>query len=337
MKNNKNKQKLYNLFPFLYSLCKNIIILLSLNFKYLFFIRRKKQRIIMVVLIEHMGDIVACEPVSRYIKKENPDDFIIWIVKKEYKDIVRCNPNVDKTVCVTGLTELILLSFFKFFIREINLHISKRKYKPFFNFFISRKRFRVTLKNYYEYGSLLEAVCLAANIKKLNDPPIFHFCKDLKSVDLPKKPYAVFHCVSNQPVKNWGSHNFTRLANDVIDMGFNVAEIGFTGIIKLNTDNYYNLCGRYSLQEYAYIIKNASVFIGIDSGFSHIANAVNTYGIILIGELGNFKRYNPYTGGYGNGENAAIIYNEKGKLMNLNYNRVLLQCIDILNKIKSNA
>ena len=335
MINNKSKQKLHNLSLFLYSLCKNIIILLGLNFKYLFFLKRKKQKITMVVLIEHMGDIVACEPVSRYLKKKNPDDFIIWIVKKAYKDIIICNPNVDKAVCITGLTELILLSFFKFFIREINLHISKRKYKPFFNFFISRKRFKITLKNFFEYGSLLESACLAANMEKLTDSPVFHFCKDLKPVDLPKKPYAIFHCMSNQPVKNWGSNNFTRLAKDIIGMGFNAAEAGFTNIIKLNSDNYYNLCGKYSLQEYAHIIKNAAVFIGIDSGFAHIANAVNTYGIILIGELGSFKRYNPYTGGYGNGENAAIIYNEKGKLEDLSYNKVLLQCIDILNKDKS--
>ena len=324
---NKN---IYKLFIFLYSLSRNILILLSLNFKYLFFLKRKKQNMIMVVLIEHMGDIVACEPVSRYFKKENPDDFIVWIVKKEYKEIIICNPNIDKVVCITGLVELILLSFFKFFIREINLHISKRKYKPFFNFFISRKRFRITLKNFFEYGSLLESACLAANIDKLTYPPIFHFCKDLKSVDLPKKPYVVFHCISNQPVKNWGSSNFTMLAKDIIDMGFNVAEIGFTNVVKLNVNNYHNLCNKYSLQEYAYIIKNAAFFIGIDSGFSHIANAVNTYGIILIGELGNFKRYNPYGGGYGNGKNATIIYNEKGKLMDLNYNEVFSRCAGIL-------
>ena len=47
-------------------------------------------------------------------------------------------------------------------------------------------------------------------------------------------------------------------------------------------ENSRNLCGQTGIAESAEIIRRATLFIGIDSGPSHLANAVKTPGVILF-------------------------------------------------------
>ena len=59
--------------------------------------------------------------------------------------------------------------------------------------------------------------------------------------------------------------------------------------------------------ETAEVIRRADLFIGIDSGPAHLANAVGTPGVILLGAYGGFRSYLPYSGGYATGMAADII------------------------------
>ena len=59
-------------------------------------------------------------------------------------------------------------------------------------------------------------------------------------------------------------------------------------------------------------IKRAILFIGIDSGPAHLANAVGTFGIIMIGKLADFINHIPYSGKYKSGENVLILRNTEG-------------------------
>ena len=51
---------------------------------------------------------------------------------------------------------------------------------------------------------------------------------------------------------------------------------------------YLNLSNKLSILSTAEVIKRSSIFIGLDSGPSHIANAVGTKGIILMGDYYHF-------------------------------------------------
>lgn len=50
--------------------------------------RPSERRRIGIGLIGHLGDIVACEPVARHLKRLFPDGDIIWVVKERYKELV---------------------------------------------------------------------------------------------------------------------------------------------------------------------------------------------------------------------------------------------------------
>jgi heptosyltransferase III len=72
-------------------------------------------------------------------------------------------------------------------------------------------------------------------------------------------------------------------------------------------DNYRNLCGQTGIAESAEIIRRAALFIGIDSGPSHLANAVKTPGVILLGRLLKWDYYMPYTGFYADARYCRIL------------------------------
>jgi ADP-heptose:LPS heptosyltransferase len=42
------------------------------------------------------------------------------------------------------------------------------------------------------------------------------------------------------------------------------------------------------------IISQANIFIGVDSGFAHIANAAGIPSILLLGAFGPFKKHVPW-------------------------------------------
>jgi len=60
---------------------------------------------IVIGLIEHIGDIVACEPVARYLKLNHPKDHISWVVRREFRELVDTNPYIDETITVDCLTD----------------------------------------------------------------------------------------------------------------------------------------------------------------------------------------------------------------------------------------
>ena len=60
---------------------------------------------IYIELVEHLGDIIACEPVTRYLRAKNPDAKIFWIVKPQYRDVLVANSNIDGIVEVADMLE----------------------------------------------------------------------------------------------------------------------------------------------------------------------------------------------------------------------------------------
>ncbi len=317
----KNKAFLFGFIKeklFVPSLLKNIIILSFL--KSILF----KKKIVVINLIEHIGDMVACEPVSRIIRKKYKDDFIIWVTKYRYKDVVKCNPFIDLVMGTTCLFECMVLRNLRIFDEVVDLHIDQRRCTSFGSYFHNPNKHGITLENYYFFGSILEVFSLAGGLEKISEQPIFHFCKNTAAPKVPGK-YIVIHCRSNEDSRDWDPDKFDQIVREVSKKGVFIVEIGLKSTIRETNPFFIDMCGKLNIQEYALLIKRAELFLGIDSSFAHIANAVGTYGIILLGHYRAFKKYMPYTGDYANNKNALIIYHDglcKDILFNTVYSEV---------------
>ncbi|MHC1741667.1 MAG: glycosyltransferase family 9 protein [Syntrophobacteraceae bacterium] len=291
---------------------------------------------ITIILLEHLGDIVACEPAFRYIREQHPDAFIIWCTKKSYSSILSNSLSIDRVLNLTCLTEWIWLSKLNFFDRSYNLHPNGRTC-PICEVPLKKTTGdqAITIHNYYAYGTLLSTFSLSAGLPPLDLSPQVSIpstvTDSVQSLKLPTN-LIVLHCTSNELCRDWQAEKWEELLIRLASfLPMHVAEIGLTPLLSNESPLYIDLCGKLSIMQTAAVIKNSKLFIGIDSGPAHLAHAVGTPGVILLGRYRSFTKYIPYSGSYGNGNLATLLHHE-GPVSEIAVERVYQAAIDSLRK-----
>lgn len=282
-----------------------------------------------ILCVESMGDVIACEPIARKLKKHVPNSWVTWIVKWEYSEIVKYNPFVNDVFGVSCLGEA---SDFCDSLKGrnnvvINCHFNGRKcvktnriHKNYINPMINGS-------TYYNYGALLESFSLTAGMQKISDAPLFHENVEAKNPIKDGNKYIVFHCKSSEKCRDWQSEKWNELACKMMKVGYTVVEIGLEPVVS-NTSQKFIDCTRIrDIQIIAQIIKDAELFIGGDSGFAHLANCYKKNAVLLLGKYKNFDKPMPYTGYYAIQKDNTILYAREGSVESLCvdevYNRAL--------------
>ena len=240
--NFKKIRYLKSIFPLLHKL--------SVFFSYLSNIKKLKkvrennaQRpLIAINMIEHFGDIVACEPVARYVKNKYPSACIVWFVRDAYLDLLKYNPNIDIILKVTCITVWIKLSQKGLFDDVIDLHTQNRQCSvcriPLNK---SRGNLGINTENYYHYGNLLAAFCQSAGIPIIEDQPRVYIpsevVKKISDLHLPAV-FIAFHCSSNEVSRDWVSDKWLLLARRLInELSANIVEIGLQSLLHIKSDH----------------------------------------------------------------------------------------------------
>lgn len=275
--------------------------------------RESGRRLVCISLIEHMGDILACQPVVPYLRAEEPGALVLWCVKVSYLDVVMEFSGVDGIIPVRCLSCWIALRRWARFDRVVDLHINGRTCTicqiPLRK---DKGRDDITMTNYYEHGSLLAAFTLSAGLPLLAGQPELQILGDVaravRRFGLPERA-VVIHCSSNESCRDWQVAHWNRVIDVLHEQyGVTIIEIGLQSALgRENSASYRNMCGSCSVLESAELIRQALLFIGIDSGPAHLANAVGTFGIILLGDYLTFRNYTPYSGGYADGSRAILL------------------------------
>ena len=286
--------------------------------------------VIVVGLAEHLGDVVAAEPLVRWLRETNPDARLAWAVRPAFRDLVAMTGLADETIPVGCLTEWYGLRDRGTFgdphpanaptpaRSYADLHVAGRLC-PTCGL---RQRHPVAsgvdAGNYYRHGNLLSVFAEAAGLGEsfaaavaggFDDAPrLAPSPADVQSVDalgLPGRFVAV-HGRSNQDVRDWRDDGWRDLAAQLRADGVPVVEVGIDPVLPA-APGVVNLCGRLSIPQTAEVIRRAAAFVGIDSGPAHLANAVGTPGVVLLGRYRSYERYMPYSGRYADGSNADVI------------------------------
>jgi ADP-heptose:LPS heptosyltransferase len=285
---------------------------------------------IFIILLECLGDIIACEPIINYLHNKNPLKKIVWVLKEEYYEALIGHKQLDFILFLDNLSRIDYFS--KKMINNshliYNLHFSYKLCTKTNIIVRNNNNNLLNTYNYLNFGSLLESFCVSAFLPKLCSPPQFHILQHIYPPKLPNK-YVVFHCSSNNPAKNWTAKAWNELALFFMKRNWSVVEIGFTPVLdenKLDLTKYFNLTTERHIQIIASIIQQSNFFVGIDSSFAHLANALNINGLIILGSLGNFNKYNPFTGLYAN---ETHLINSKGKIA-----KYITSC-SVITRIKS--
>ncbi len=268
---------------------------------------------VIIALMDRLGDIVSVEPVARFAREHYPDAPILWVTSAPYAALVAGFKDVDRAITAKCRTEWQFLWKTSSTIKVIDLHFSGEYcLECIISFHKSGNISQITADSHYNYGNQLTARSRCAGIPVLADAP--GFTPDAESrrrVDQLRLPpsFIVMHCAASDPAREWCDENWSQLADFIAEqLGVEVVEIGLAPrAIHADGPRRRNLCGQLSIMETAEVIRRARLFIGIDSGPAHLANAMRTQGIILMGEFRGLKRYMPYSGPYETGELCDLI------------------------------
>ncbi|QDK79612.1 glycosyltransferase family 9 protein [Spirosoma sp. KCTC 42546] len=271
------------------------------------------RQLVVIILSEQMGDIIACEPVAREVRKLHPDDYIIWMVRKPYVELVEYHPDLDGFLIEKCPGERVRLLRSGIFDKVYNMHISHRKCKYCLEDPINptADHIGLTFDNYYHRGDLLYMFSQAAGLPALTADPKMYIPdsvrQKVKALAIQASP-IVIHCQSSHVMRDWPAANWNKLVKWLLaTYPYPIIEVGLTPTVTEEHSNFRSLCSQLSLLETAEVIRQARLFIGIDSGPAHMANAMNTEGIILLGKLFDFVDYLPYSGRFKRGEDITLL------------------------------
>lgn len=249
-----------------------------------------------VCLLGRMGDIVAMEPAFRYLHERHPDRKFRWYTREPYRELLEFAPFIDEVVTVSGEEEYLA--------RKAELPEGTISYE--FNFRDPHAPRGAKPEADGPSRSLLAQFSEAAGLTVPDDTPVFHFDPAVAAPELPAE-YVVFHCTSQGRSRQWLVENWRALAEQFFAAGCHVVEIGMEPVLQLRHPLFIDLSGRMRLQVAARVIAGAKGFVGVESGFGHIANATGVFGIIITGRLRHFPEYNHYSGRYLRGEGCNLV------------------------------
>ena len=275
---------------------------------------RMAKPVIGILLAEHLGDIVAAEPIIDALRTKHPNARIVWIVKDLYKGLLENHPHIDQVVTENSVLASTWLNTFSPFSHFYNLHMNELRVDPFFKrvlYNAKAEKIDLTKHNYYQRGNLLKGFYDLCDIPYEDSKQPKLYLANPKNFDLPSK-YWVIHRKSNGTDREWQDVHWIELLNQALESyDTTIVEVGASDGLSINHPKFISMVGKTSVVEMANIISGAQFFMGIDSGPAHIANAFEIPGLILLGEYKNFKNHMPYSGSYELGR-AMIYHNPDG-------------------------
>jgi heptosyltransferase-3 len=265
-----------------------------------------------ILLIEHIGDIIACEPIIEQLKTSYPGAFVVWVVSPRYADLLASHPKLDAMVFVRSLLSIERIVLSSVFDVAIDLHINGKATE------IPNRPYRKTsgdptvdVETYVRRGSLLQSFAESAGLTLRPSAPTMYVpttaVAEVDQLSLPDH-FVVVHAASNYAPKDWPSVKWRELVQHILERyETTVVEIGLGSKIELDHPRFINLCGKLSLMGTAELIRRADFFVGIDSGPAHMANAWRRPALLLFGRYLGSDSFNPFSGYYRDEEPIAIL------------------------------
>lgn len=289
-----------------------------------------------------LGDMVASEPVLSRLNHKFKHNHITWITSKKQFAVFENHPLVDQLVDQKYTLISYLFQKSNPFHHYFNLHLSGFRKDEMTGISIVNDKadeLGIHLSNYYDQHNLLEIALKLCDLEIKDAQP--HIYLDDIPCNAPfEKPYWVIHGKSNAGLRDWTDENWQNLLTKIIDTwNVKIVEIGHVNPLNFTHENFNSLVGKTSLSEMMKIVKNASFFIGLDSGPTHIANVFMVPGLILNGEFSNFKTYLSYSGMYKNSQQVKVLFNENGNVKDLPFDTVWKELCQLIgqSKMKSNG
>jgi ADP-heptose:LPS heptosyltransferase len=289
-------------------------------------------------LVEHMGDIVATEPVVRYLARAHPGAKLSWVTCKPYAEILAANPAIAEVVAVECVTDWIRMRRHRQFDLVFDLHINGRICNVCRIPLVKQGRCSsINFRNIFSGRTLLGGSSKAAGLPELDETPQLHIppsaVTQADSLALPER-YLVMHCVSNDPARTWPPALWAQLAELVHDrFRVPVVEVGMEPVLSAVRGVRTDACG-LALTTTAEVIRRAVAMVCVHSGFSHMANGCRVPAVVLSGKYEHYDYVYPFSGAFAR-ENFEYVFNRRGTASGLPFDDVAQAVYKMLSRTTS--
>lgn len=273
---------------------------------------------ILVIRFSSIGDIVLTSPVVRCLKKQL-DAEVHFVTKKKYAGICESNPYIDKVIAFESDLNNVIEDLKKEnYDYIIDLHHNLRSIR--LSKGLGKKTFRFHKLNIQKWlfvhfkinqmpplhivDRYMETVLPLGVVNDGKGLDFFIPQKDEVSIaELParfSKPYLAVVCGATYYTKNIPEEKIVAIGNDismpVLLLGGPDDKEKGDRIVGMLGDKAFNVCGKYTLNQSASLIRQSQLVLSPDTGLMHIAAALGKPIVSLWGStVPEFGMY-PYFG-----------------------------------------
>ncbi|NOQ36260.1 MAG: putative lipopolysaccharide heptosyltransferase III [Methylococcaceae bacterium] len=279
------------------------------------FVKTSPQRIL-VITLRFLGDTLLTTPLINSLKKAYPDAEIDVLIYQNNAAILEGNPAISKLIStVTKPNSHDNKRLFKQIFRRYDLAVCTqtgdrptlyaflaapvriglvppRNQKGWFKRYLFQRYLEFDVVKTHTVLELLRLCQLLAidSVYELT-PPSSTDNSVLSQFEISDR-YVVMHIMPQWRYKQWTDEGWIAVANYFAQQGFQILLSGspvakevnyLTEIQKQFPNNTVNLAGKLSLAQLAQVIKDSRLFIGPDTGITHLAAATGVKTIALFG------------------------------------------------------
>lgn len=134
----------------------------------------------------------------------------------------------------------------------------------------------------------------------------------LQKYRLQGRPYVVLHIGTSAPIREWRLEQWYELSRWLIAKGLLICYTGkgagenekITHVMKNDSVNCLSLCDQLSMGEFFQIVRNARLFVGVESFAGHVAALYRVPQVSIMHGATNLYHWQPY-----NNKNCRVIRN----------------------------
>jgi heptosyltransferase III len=276
-----------------------------------------------VIMIGGIGDIVASEPAVRAVTRA--DEYVVMLARSTHLGLFDFNPSIGATLRVDAYLQALFLKKIFRTARWTNLHVDGHLCNMFRIAVRNPNAAGISADNYYNERTLTDVYSSVAVGRPLAGRPLVYadpsFDVDAflaENFDLPDKPIIVVHTQATETIRSWPALECRKaMAALLARAEMNILELGLDPVLQ-GTGCIRQPRKTLTLGQQIAVMKRCSLFLGVDSGFSHIANALGLPSVLLIGSYKGFDDYLPWKCGADD-----IVLRSSGEMREITADRVV--------------
>jgi len=272
---------------------------------------------ILVIAMRFLGDVLLTTPLIHCLRRAYPESEIDVLVYSNTETMLEGNTDISQVITtpqrpIFSDHKLLFKRLFRQYDLAISTQTGDRRIiyaliaAPLRISFVPQRSQKGWWKRFFFQGwsefathtnhTVLELLKLSTLLNLAPSfsviPPNTNVPRDfLHTLNLPKK-YAVIHVHPQWQYKRWTTKGWIEIGHYLNELSITPVLTGSSNINELTyiesiqkhlPENTINITGKASLAELTHIIKHSQLFIGTDTGITHLAAATGTKVIAIYG------------------------------------------------------